>query len=184
MSWRRWTGFLGRLRPSSARADVLVVSDTSVLLNLCRVSAEGLLPELFSEVWVPPGVAEEFSRLAGSRPRFDGLLLPSWVRIARTVRLAAEVRACPDLDSGETEALSLALELHADAVLMDEAAGRRAAGVLKIPVVGVAGILLRAKERGLIPAVGPVLARLREDADFWMHPRFESEVLRLAGEVP
>ena len=119
---------------------MLVVSDTSVLLNLCRVSAEGLLPELFREVWVPPGVAEEFSRLAGSRPRFDGLLLPSWVRIARTVRLAAEVRACPDLDSGETG-------------------------------------------QGLIPAVHPVLARLREEAGFWLHPRFEAEVFRLAGEA-
>lgn len=119
---------------------MLVVSDTSVLLNLCRVSAAGLLPELFREVWIPPAVAEEFSRLAGSRPRFHGLALPDWVRIAPPIQVAAEVRACPDLDLGETEALSLALELHADAVLMDEAAGRRAASVLKVPFVGVAGI--------------------------------------------
>jgi len=44
-----------------------------VLLNLCRVSAEELVRELFQEVWVPPEVAEEFSRLARSRPRFHGL---------------------------------------------------------------------------------------------------------------
>ena len=127
---------------------MLVVSDTSVLLNLCRVSAEGLLRELFREVWIPPAVAEEFSRLARSRPRFQGLVLPGWVQIAPVVRVAQEVRACPDLDSGETEALSLALELHADAVLMDEASGRRAASVLKVPFVGVAGILLRARVQG------------------------------------
>jgi hypothetical protein len=42
-----------------------------VLLNLCRVSAEELLRELFQEVWVPPEVAEEFSRLA--RSRFHGV---------------------------------------------------------------------------------------------------------------
>lgn len=162
---------------------MLVVSDTSVLLNLCRVSAEGLLRELFQEVWIPPAVVEEFSHLAGSRPRFQGLALPGWVRIAPAVRVAAEVRACPDLDAGETEALSLALEMHADAVLMDEAAGRRAASVLKVAVVGVAGILLRAREQGLIPAVRPVLERLREEAGFWMHPGFEAEVLRLAGEA-
>ena len=161
---------------------MLVVSDTSVLLNLCRVSTEGLLPELFREVWIPPAVAEEFSRLAVSLPRFHGLVLPGWVRIAPAVRVAAEVRTCPDLDSGETEALSLALELHADAVLMDEAAGRRAASILKVPVVGVAGILLRAKEQGLIPAVRPVLTQLREEAGFWLHPEFEAEVLRLASE--
>lgn len=118
---------------------MLVVSDTSVLLNLCRVSAEGLLPELFGEVWVPPAVAAEFSRLAGNHARFQGLVLPAWVRISSAVQVSAEVRACPDLDSGETEALSLALEWHADAVLMDEAAGRRAATVLKVTSVGVAG---------------------------------------------
>ncbi len=51
---------------------MLVVSDTSVLLNLCRVSAEGLLPALFREVWVPPAVAAGFARLAESRARFQG----------------------------------------------------------------------------------------------------------------
>ena len=183
MNWRRWTGFSARPGPNRAKADVLVVSDTSVLLNLCRVSAEELLPELFREVWIPPAVAEEFSRLAGSRPRFHGLALPAWVRIAPVVRVAAEVRACPDLDAGETEAWSLALEMHADAVLMDEAAGRRAANVLKVPFVGVAGILLRAKERRLIPSVRPGLARLRDVAGFWLHPGFEADVPRLAGEA-
>jgi len=162
---------------------VLVVSDASVLLNLCRVSAEELLRELFREVWIPPAVAEEFSRLVGSRPRFHGLALPGWVRISPAIQVAAEVRACPDLDSGETEALSLALEMHADAVLIDEAAGRRAANVLKIPFVGVAGILLRARQRRLIPAVHPLLDRLRIEAGFWLNPEFEAEVLRLAGEV-
>ena len=183
MSWRRWTGFSPRAAASRARADVLVVSDTSVLLNLCRVSAEGLLRELFREVWIPPAVAEEFSRLARSRPRFNGLALPDWVRISPPIQVAEEVRPCPNLDSGESEALSLALEMHADAVLMDEVAGRRAASVLKVPCVGVAGILFRAKKQGLIPAVQPLLERLREEAGFWLHPEFEAEVLRLAGEA-
>ncbi len=171
------------MEPPRAKTDVLVVSDTSVLLNLCRVSAEGLLPELFQEVWIPPAVAAEFSRLTKSRPRFQGLMLPGWVQISPPVQVPSEVRACPDLDAGESEALALALEWHADAVLIDEAAGRRAAGLLKVPFVGVAGILLRARQSGLIPAVRPVFVRLRAEAGFWLHPDFEVEVLRLAGEA-
>ena len=162
---------------------MLVVSDTSVLLNLCRVSAEGLLLELFREVWIPPAVAAEFLRLASARPRFRGLALPAWVRISPAVQVALEVRAFPGLDSGESEALSLALELHASAILVDEAMGRRAAGLLSVPAIGIAGILLRAGERGLIPAVRPLLIRLREEAGFWLSPKFEAEVLRLAGEA-
>ena len=183
MNWGRWTGFSGRAALHRAKTDVLVVSDTSVLLNLCRVSAEGLLPELFQEVWIPPAVAAEFSRLTKSRQRYQGLVLPGWVQISPPVQVPPEVRACPDLDGGESEALSLALEWHADAVLIDEAAGRRAASLLKVTFVGIAGILLRARERGLIPAVRPMLARLREEAGFWLHPGFEAEILRLAGEA-
>lgn len=108
--------------------------------------------------------------------------MPEWVRISPAVKVAPEVRACPDLDACESEALSLALELHASAVLVDEAAGRNAAKALHVTSIGIAGILLRAKERGLIPAVRPLLVRLREEAGFWLSPKFETEVLRLAGE--
>ena len=65
---------------------------------------------------------------------------------------------------------------------MDEAAGRSAARVLNVTTIGIVGILLSAKERGLIPAVRPLLGRLREEAGFWLSPGFEAEVLRLAGE--
>lgn len=105
------------------------------------------------------------------------------MRISPAIQVGAEVRACPGLDSGAAEALSLALEIHADAVLIDEAAGRRAAMVLKVPFVGVAGVLIRAKTERLIPAVRPLLERLRNEAGFWLHPRFEAEVLSLAGEA-
>src|SRR5205809_705847 len=44
------------------RADVLVIADTSVLLNLCRVAHEHLLPALFHEVQIPPAVHAEFNR--------------------------------------------------------------------------------------------------------------------------
>lgn len=161
---------------------MLVVSDTSVLLNLGRISATELLLELFGEVWIPPAVAAEFGRLAAGHPRFQGLVIPDWVRVAPVVTVLAAVRACPGLDPGESEALSLALGLHASAVLVDEAAGRSAARMLMVPSIGIAGILLRAKELRLIPAVGPLLDRLRDEAGFWLSPGFAAEVLRLARE--
>jgi len=161
---------------------VLVVSGTSVLLNLCRISAEGLLPELFHEVWIPPVVEAEFLRLAAARSRFRGIAMPAWVRVSPPVQMAPAVLACSGLDPGESAALSLALELCASAVLMDEAAGRRAARTLHVATIGIVGILLRAKDQGLIPAVRPLFARLREEAGLWLSPEFEAEVLRLAGE--
>ena len=163
---------------------MLVVADTSVLLNLCRVGCEHLLPALFREVQIPPAVHGEFVQLSQNHPRFRGLALPEWVKISAAVAVPREVADCPDLDAGETEALALALQIQADAVLLDEAAARLAAVQLQLPFIGIAGILLRAKAHGLIAAVRPVLDRLRAEAAFWLAPAFQAEVLRLAGETP
>ena len=57
------------------------------------------------------------------------------------------------LGAGESEAMALALVLHADRVLLDELAGRKLALRLGVPVIGSVGVLLAAKRKSLIPAV-------------------------------
>lgn len=64
------------------------------------------------------------------------------------------------LDPGETEAIALALELHPDAVLMDERLGRRLAARHGLAVTGLLGFLVLAKHQKLIDAVAPVIQEL------------------------
>lgn len=92
--------------------------------------------------------------------------------------------AVPVLQAGEIAALSLALELRADLVLMDEAEGRAAATALHLVTMGVLGILLRARQRDLIPAVTPLLDRLQHQARFWIAPSLRTAILSAAGEAP
>ena len=162
---------------------MLVVADTSVLLNLCRVGHEHLLPPLFREVQIPPAVHGEFVQLSQNHARFRGLVLPGWVKISTAVAVPREVADCPDLDAGETEALALALQIQADAVLLDEAAARLAAVHSSYPSSESPAFFF-AKAHGLIATVRPVLDRLRAEAAFWLAPAFQAEVLRLAGETP
>ena len=54
--------------------------------------------------------------------------------------------------AGESEAIALAIEVLAEWVLMDEDAGRRTAIELGLRTTGVCGILIRAKEHGLVTA--------------------------------
>jgi predicted nucleic acid-binding protein len=162
---------------------MVVVADTSVLLNLCRVQLVDLLPSLFGEVWIPPMVEHEFGRLSVVNPRFAGLQMPIWVKRSAAVVVPDEVSACPDLDPGETEALALALSLRADYVLVDDLAARRAAILLKQRSTGIGGILLLAKGKGLIRAVGPCLDQLDLEARFYLSKPIREELLRLAGEA-
>ena len=53
---------------------MIVVTDTSVVLNLCCLGLEWLLQEMFGEVIAPPSVAGEFRKLAGIDNRFFGIL--------------------------------------------------------------------------------------------------------------
>jgi predicted nucleic acid-binding protein len=137
---------------------------------------------LFQEVVIPPEVASEFIRLTSTMPRFTGLRLPEGIRQQPATAIPAALQSAIGLDPGETAALALAVEIHADAVLIDERRGHEMAQRLGLRTVGILGLLIQAKSTGLLPAVVPVLEALRRDAGFWISESLRQQVLRLAGE--
>ncbi len=86
-----------------------------------------------------------------------------------------------NLDPGEAEAITLAVEINADRLIIDERRGRNEAIQLGLQVTGILGIALAAKQEGLIPLVQPILDDLRANT-FWIRDALYAEVLRLAGE--
>ncbi len=161
---------------------MIVVTDTSVALNLCHLRQECLLPALFGTVLAPPAVEEEFRKLAREDSRFLGLIFPAFVEIATPVGIAAPLAGNARLHAGEIEALSLALATNAAAVLMDERAGRAAATALGLRSVGILGILIQAKLHGLVPRIGNLLDQLQQQAGFWLSPALRRRTLEIAGE--
>ena len=161
---------------------MIVVADTSVVINLCCVGQGDLLRRLFQDVVVPPAVAAEFARLVAAVPRFAGLTLPEGIRQQAATTFPALLRSAIGLDPGEMAALALAVEIHADAVLLDERRGREVAGQLGLRTIGILGLLLQAKSGGLLPAVRPVLDALQREAGFWIAEPLRRQLLALAGE--
>ena len=136
----------------------VVVSDTSPLHYLILCGAESILPSLFRQVVIPPTVFRELQQPNTPPPvRQWAASLPTWVAVQtpKTVNLKL------DVDAGELEAICLAQEIHADAVLMDDRAGRSAAIHCGLAVVGTIGLLEQAAARGLIE-LPTALARLRQ----------------------
>lgn len=159
----------------------IVVSDTSPIVALAFLRRLELLPQLFGDVLIPPAVVEELRKPAWQGMADEALNSPFiFVRAATDRKRIADLSAT--LDPGESEALSLALEVRASAVLIDEADGREAAQKLGLVTIGVLGILSAGKQRGLISAVGPEIQRLRSELGFFVSPDLLAEVLKQAGE--
>ncbi len=159
---------------------MIVVSDASPLIALGAAGEIWLLHEMYGEVLVPEQVFTEAT--ADDRPGALAIRAADWIRTVR-VRDTGLVEILGELvDRGEAEAIALALEMKADALLMDERRARTLAERHGLPVTGVLAILLAAKSRRLLDEVGPVLGRMISTVAFRISPALHEATLRKAGE--
>jgi predicted nucleic acid-binding protein len=153
---------------------VIVVSDTSPITSLLTIGRIDLLQTLFGTVIIPPSVNEELVRYHVS--------LPSFIEI-KEIQRKEDVSALADtLGLGEAEAIVLAQELKADLLLIDEKLGRGVAEQRGIRIIGLAGVLLLGKDRGVLSSVKEMLAALETQAGFYLAEDVKLAVLDSAGE--
>jgi len=153
---------------------VIVVSDTSPITALLTVGQIELLHRLYGDVKIPPAVNDEL--------RAYHIELPDFIQ---TVPVECDLlldQLQVTLDRGEAEAIVLAKALKADLLLMDEAMGRQAARLEHMPVIGLMGVLLIAKKKGLLTSVRDLVERLEAEAGFYLSRAVKAQVLAAAGE--
>lgn len=154
----------------------LFVSNSSPIIAFEHLDLLDLLRHLTNALYVPPAVREVFAKRT----------MPSWIT-ERAVSYPTSPRILqPRLGLGESEAISLALEMLPCYLVVDDLAARRAAQVLKIPVVGT----VNADEAGYIlflPKIPPDLP-LRKGGEILLVHLSVSQVLtrspfRMRGEA-
>ncbi len=125
---------------------MIVVSDTTPLNYLILTEAIHVLPAIFGRVYAPPAVIEELShRRSPEAVRTWASSPPEWLTVQEPTHAGTS-----KLGRGETATISLALELKADRVLIDDRDGSRQATRSGLKVVGTLGILEEAAKRGII----------------------------------
>ncbi len=157
-----------------------VVSNTSPILNLAIVGQLDLLRLQFGQIQIPPAVLDEL-KTDEARPgstSIQAAIADGWIQVRPINNQTLAQLLTQTLDKGEAEAISLALELQAEWILLDERDGRKAAKSLDLQVVGVLGVLLRAKASGEISSLQSVIANLTSKAGFRIAPELLVKILQ------
>lgn len=125
---------------------MIVIADTTPIIILMKLQRLDLLEKLFDTVIVPNAVYEEL--VSNSNYQTEAQMVvecPFLKRLEVSDRQSIKIlREVVGLDAGESEAIALAEENHADLLIIDERKGRRVAKQMELKIIGTIGILLQA----------------------------------------
>jgi predicted nucleic acid-binding protein len=162
---------------------LIVVSDTSPVLNLALIGRLDLLQLLYHQVLIPTAVYRELTISKMDLPPAIDLATMPWLIVAAAKDQDRVQELREELDPGEAEAIVLAIERRAGLLLVDEGRGRRTATAAGLTVTGLLGVVARAKQTGLINLAKPVLDELIHVARFWIGPELYAEALAALDET-
>jgi len=147
----------------------VIVSDTSCLILLSKIGELELLEKVFGEITITEIVKSEFK---DSLPEWITILNPS-TNFHKGLEYI--------LDPGEASSIGLAVELKNCLLIIDESKGRKISRELGISITGTLGVLLTAKQKGIITSLKPIINKINA-SDFWLSEEIITKVLILANE--
>jgi len=156
-----------------------IVSNTTPIISLLKISRLDILKELYSEISIPYAVFQEIE--AGkNKGYYQDLSNIDWIKIVK-IQDKQALKYFLDLDAGEAEAIVLATEIGADLILIDEKLGRFHAKHADLKVTGTIGVLIKAKNKGIVKDLKSLLYELTEK-EVWISDRLIDDILKQAGE--
>lgn len=144
------------------------VLDATTLIGLERIGQLSLIPKLLDRAFVTTTVADEF----GDRLPWMTVSEVADQRLLRALEIS--------VDAGEASAIALAVEKSCR-IILDDRKARIVARKMGLEVTGTVGLLIKAKERGLLESIAPVLDSL-ENNGFHLSVDLRSEALRICQE--
>lgn len=148
----------------------VIIADTSCLIIYHKIDQLIILQNTFSELIVTKEVSVEFGEL------------PNWVVIKEVENKEQYLKLADDLGIGEASSIALALELGNSLLIIDEKKGRKVAGDFNLEIIGSLGVLIKAKEMGVIKSVRAILT-LIDKTNFRISSSIREKVLKEAGEL-
>jgi len=161
---------------------MVIVSDTSPISNLLLIGKLDVLYNTVGEIIIPQQVAYEIDQLRKFNINLENFNKANWITIKKPTDAGFVDSLRTVLDAGEAQAIALAKELNADYILIDERLGRNLAQKYSLNTIGLLGILIKAKQKGLLPEIKTSVDELIHVAKFWISDKLYHDVLTAVNE--
>jgi hypothetical protein len=161
---------------------MLVISDTSPLSCLIKTGKLDLLQQLYKQLVILFSVYRETLDMKSFGYDVSGFEKAPWIEVMQAHHYERYKNQLSNLDAGEAEAIALALEIKADLILIDERLGAATAIKMGLNVTGTLGIVVDAKERGIIKSGKELIDELRTKGGLWISAHLYNSVLDLLNE--
>jgi predicted nucleic acid-binding protein len=158
-----------------------VVCDSTVLIGLAKIGKLDLLKQIYEEVYIPEAVYTEVVSRGKGKPGVREIANALWIKKEPVKERRTVDLLIAEMGYGEAEVLVLSKELNADWLLVDDERARAAAISAGFNIIGLAGILLLAKQLKLIPSIKPLFDELR-NKNFRISDKICKQILKKAGE--
>lgn len=158
-----------------------IIVNSTPIISLCSIGRIELLKNMYEKIYIPYGVYEEVCIEGSSKVGANLIEKNSFIIINKIQNEEAKRFFKTSLHKGEVEVMILAEEMKADLCIIDDLLARKYAKYLGLQVTGTLGILLKAKEYGLIKEVKPYLNDLISNGIYISEKIYDS-VTNLAGE--
>jgi len=132
----------------------LIIADTSVLIIFKRIDRFDILRNLYHVITITSQISAKFNGT-----------LPDWIEIKEVKDKKYQKFIENHLDAGEASAIALAMEYEDSLLILDDIRARKYAKQLGLTITGSLGVISKAKERGLIDKIKPIIEKLK-DLDF------------------
>lgn len=159
-----------------------IVADSGPLISLGKIDRLSLISKLAGKILIPQAVADECLAdlsLPGAHAIQKGLD-ENLIEIYLLPESAKQPILLSLLDKGESEAILLSLYLNIP-ILIDEKIGRQVARKNGLSIIGIGGLLIAAKKKGLIKKVSPIIKDLQQNG-YYLSKELVSEILSKVQE--
>lgn len=162
-----------------------VVTNSGPLIALGKLGLLDVLFHLYGSVRIPTAVYIEVGVRGSERNYPDALLTRIAVqrgqlRVSRVndADVPLDITSLP-LNTGEKQAIYLALRDTADLVLLDDLKAREEAQALGLTIKGTLGVLVQAQQQGALPLdeTQAIIETIRDRNDIWIAPGLCQRVL-------